>query len=53
VTDIKIVEGLPDGLTEKAVESTRGIKFEPAEKGGEVVSQFLRRELHFTIYRGR
>ena len=52
VTDIKVVEGLPDGLTEAAVESTRGIKFEPAEKGGEVVSQFLRRELHFSIYRG-
>jgi TonB family protein len=53
VTDIKVVEGLPDGLTEKAIESTRGIKFEPAEKDGEVVSQFLKRELHFSIYRGR
>jgi len=53
VTDITVVEGLPDGLTEAAVESTRGIKFEPAEKGGEAVSQFLRRELHFSIYRGR
>jgi TonB family protein len=53
VTDIKVVKGLPDGLTEAAVESTWGIKFEPAEKDGEAVSQHLRREFHFSIYRGR
>ena len=53
VTDIKVIKGLPDGLTEAAVESTRGIEFEPAEKDGEAVSQGLRRELEFSIYRGR
>jgi TonB family protein len=50
VTDIKVVKGLPDGLTEEAVKSTRGIKFEPAEKDGEAVSQFLTRECNFNIY---
>ena len=53
VTDIKVIKGLPDGLTEAAVESTRGIRFEPAEKDGEAVSQGLRRELEFVIYKGR
>jgi hypothetical protein len=38
------------GLTEKAVESTRGIKFQPAEKDGEVVSQRFRRECSFSLY---
>jgi TonB family protein len=50
VTDIKVVKGLPDGLTEEAVESTRGIKFEPAEKDGEAVSQSITRECNFSIY---
>ena len=50
VTDIKVVKGLPDGLTEAAVASTRGIRFEPAEKDGEAASQFLTRELNFNIY---
>src|SRR5215204_44274 len=47
VTDIKVIKGLPDGLTEAAVEATRGTKFEPAEKGGELVSQHLKRVFHF------
>jgi TonB family protein len=50
VTDIKVVKGLPDGLTEEAVESTRGIKFEPAEKDGEAVSQSLTRECNFNLF---
>jgi TonB family protein len=39
VTDIEVVEGLPDGLTEKAVEAARRIKFTPAERRGKKVSQ--------------
>src|SRR5215207_8937642 len=50
VTDIKVVKGLPDGLTEEAIESTRGIKFEPAEKDGEEVSQSLTRECNFNLF---
>jgi TonB family protein len=37
VTDIEVVEGLPDGLTEKAVEAARRIKFNPAERRGQKV----------------
>jgi TonB family protein len=50
VTNIEVVQKLPYGLTEKAVESTRGIKFQPAEKDGEVVSQRFRRECSFSLY---
>jgi protein TonB len=53
VTDIKVVEGLPDGLTKAAIESTRGTRFEPAEKDGEAASQHLKRVLHFSIYQSR
>ncbi len=50
VTNIEVVQKLPYGLTEKALESTRGIKFQPAEKDGEVVSQPFRRECSFSLY---
>lgn len=39
VTDIEVVEGLPDGLTEKAIEAVRRIKFTPAERRGQKASQ--------------
>ena len=39
VTDIEVVEGLPDGLTEKALEAAKQIKFVPAERRGQKVSQ--------------
>ncbi len=50
VTNIEVVQGLPDGLTENAVESTRRIKFKPAEKDGEAVSVFFRRECSFSLF---
>jgi len=50
VTNIRVIRGLPHGLTEKAVESTRGIKFEAAQKGAEFVSQSFRRECVFSLY---
>jgi TonB family protein len=48
VTNIKVVKKLPDGLTEKAVEAARAIRFEPAEKDGRKVSQ--RARLEYTFY---
>ena len=39
VTDIKVVEGLPEGLTEKAVGAAERVKFNPAERRGRKVSQ--------------
>jgi TonB family protein len=38
VTDIQILEGLPFGVTERAVEAARQTRFSPAEKGGQPVS---------------
>lgn len=35
VTDIEVVERLPEGLTEKALEAAKRIKFTPAERRGQ------------------
>jgi TonB family protein len=39
VTDISVVEGLPYGVTERAIEAARQTEFTPAEKDGQRVSQ--------------
>jgi TonB family protein len=49
VTDIEVVKGLPDGLTEKAVEAAGRIKFNPAERRGQKVSQRVTIEYTFRI----
>jgi hypothetical protein len=41
VTDIKVQNGLSDSLNEKAVKAARKIRFIPAEKDGQKVSQAL------------
>jgi TonB family protein len=38
VTDIQVIEGLPFGVTERAVEAAQQTKFSPAEKDGQPVS---------------
>lgn len=48
VTDVQVVEGLPFGVTERAVEAVRGAKFTPAEKDGQAVSQAVRFEFGFS-----
>ena len=50
VTNISVVKGLPDGLTEKAIAAARQIRFTPAEKDGRAVSQYVVLEYNFTIY---
>jgi UDP-N-acetylenolpyruvoylglucosamine reductase len=47
MTDIKVIEGLPFGMTERVIEAARQIKFEPAEKGGRRVSEVVRLEYNF------
>jgi TonB family protein len=47
LSNITVIKGLPDGLTEKAIVAARGIKFAPAEKDGEKVAQFLLIEYYF------
>lgn len=50
VRDVTVLQGLPDGLTEQAVESARGIKFTPARKDGRVVSQYAVLEYPFAVF---
>lgn len=50
VSDIVVRAGLPEGLTEKAIEATKAIVFVPAEKDGKPVSQKIMVEYNFNIY---
>ena len=47
---IRVIRGLPDGLTRIAVEAAQQIKFIPATKDGKPVSQWLDVEYSFNIY---
>jgi hypothetical protein len=47
VTDIKVVESLPYGMTEAVVDAVKHYQFTPAEMGWHTVSQFLRMEYGF------
>jgi len=47
ITDIRVIRGLPDGLTEKAIEAAKKIRFNPAVKAGTPVS--VRGSLEFTF----
>jgi TonB family protein len=47
ITDIRVIRSLPDGLTEKAIEAARKIRFNPAVKNGTPVS--VRGQLEFTF----
>ena len=49
VTDIQVVKGLPSGLTESAIKAAKEIKFEPAVKDGEAVSQATQLEYGFNL----
>ncbi|HEV3467713.1 MAG TPA: energy transducer TonB [Pyrinomonadaceae bacterium] len=50
VTKITVINGLPDGLTEKAIAAARGIRFIPAVMDGRRVSQWVTLEYNFNIY---
>jgi TonB family protein len=50
VTHIEVLQGLPNGLTKKAIEAAKKIKFTPAEKDGHPVSQYVVIEYNFDIY---
>lgn len=50
VTNIRTVSGLPYGLTEKAIEAARRIKFIPAVKDGKHVSMWMQLEYNFNLY---
>lgn len=50
VTDIDVIKGLPEGLTERAIEAARRIKFVPAQRNGRNVSQWVTVDYNFNIY---
>ena len=47
VTQVRVIRGLPDGLTEKVIEAAQKIKFQPATKQGVAVT--VRGQLEFTF----
>lgn len=50
VTNLRVVSGLRDGLTENSVEAARSIRFFPAVKDGRVVSQYVQIEYNFNLF---
>jgi TonB family protein len=50
ITNIRIVTGLPYGLTERAIAAARKIKFVPATKDGRYVSMWMQLEYNFNLY---
>ena len=50
VTGIRVVQGLPFGLTERAIAAARKIKFVPATKEGKFVSMWIQLEYNFNLY---
>ncbi|PYS69064.1 MAG: hypothetical protein DMF69_18165 [Acidobacteria bacterium] len=49
ITNIEVVQRQPFGTTEAAVTAARKVKFRPAEKDGQVVSQRIRFEYSFRM----
>jgi len=47
ITDIRVIRGLPYGLTENAIEAVKRIKFKPAIKDGKPIS--VRGSVEFTF----
>ena len=49
VVNIRVVSGLPYGLTQRAIDAARGIKFTPAIKDGKSVSMWMQLEYNFNL----
>ncbi len=50
ITSVRVIRGLPDGLTEKAIEAAQKIRFNPAVKNGTPVSVRGNLEFTFNLY---
>ncbi|MBD0373009.1 MAG: energy transducer TonB [Pyrinomonadaceae bacterium] len=50
ITDIRVVKGLPHGLTRSSLDALKRIKFVPATKDGVQVSQRIMVEYNYNIY---
>ena len=49
VTNIRVVQGVPHGMTEACIEAARQIKFVPATKDGKPVSMWMQLEYHLNL----
>ena len=47
VENIRVIRGLPDGMTERCIEAAKKIKFIPATKDGHAVSMWMQLEYNF------
>lgn len=50
VTNIRAINPLPFGLTERAIAAARLIRFRPAMKDGQPVNVFMQLEYNFNLY---
>ena len=50
IKHIEVINGLPDGLSERAIDAARRIKFTPAVKDGKPVSVWIHVEYRFSVY---
>ena len=50
VTDITVIEGLPYGLNESCINTAKAMKFDPALKDDQKVSQYVRVVYEFRLY---
>jgi TonB family protein len=50
VTNIRTLQPLGSGLTEKAIAAARQIRFVPARKKGQAVSMYMQLEYNFNLY---
>lgn len=50
VKSLSVVSRLPHGLTERALEAARQIRFVPAVKDGQAVSMYIQLEYNFNLY---
>jgi TonB family protein len=49
ISTVKVLKGLPDGLTESAIRAACKIRFNPATKDGQPVSQAVMVEYNFAL----
>lgn len=50
VTNIRVVQGLPFGLTERSIAAARKIRFVPATREGKFVSMWMQLEYNFHLF---
>ncbi|HKP36052.1 MAG TPA: energy transducer TonB [Pyrinomonadaceae bacterium] len=50
VKHIEVLTGLPDGLSDKAIEAAKQVKFKPAIKDGKPVSSWVELVYRFQVY---